>query len=359
MTFSDHAAGRQNYFDHVRLVAALGVVLSHTFPLTGHPEPLAAITGGRVDLGALCVSVFLVISGWLITQSADRRPDLWRFVRARLLRIMPGLVVVLVFTAFLLGPLVSTQTGYLRASEPYWYVLKNVALYWKANALPGVFAANPLPDVVNGSLWTLYYEVTFYGVIAMLMVTRLQRGWMAIAVVLALGFVYWYGPIPYVGRRFAFWSRLYLPFGVGMVMYYLRTQIPISAALATGSAIGLAVSALTGIAWWWFSPVAIGYLVLSAGLTPAATPLRWDLSYGVYIYAFPIQQLVASLGVRHPALHLLVSVPPTLALAWLSWRYVETPALRLVRRQTSDAHGRDRDVRARRADELASPRPLS
>ena len=177
-----------NNFDVIRLLAAIGVIFSHAFPLgqgVGTREPLTNFTHDQFSLGGVCVSVFLIISGLLITRSFDRRRTTAHYIWARALRIYPGLATVLVLGAFVLGPLVTRLPwgAYFRSPEVPLYVIRNLGLYRLQNDLPGVFTENGYPGTVNGSLSTLMYEVGFYVLIAIWGTRRgFLNGPMAIAV---------------------------------------------------------------------------------------------------------------------------------------------------------------------------------
>jgi peptidoglycan/LPS O-acetylase OafA/YrhL len=325
----------RNNLDFIRLVAATGVIFSHAFPLAQGPgtrEPLEDFTHGQMSLGRLCVAVFLVISGLLITRSQERSPSQAHYLWARVLRIFPGLGVVLLASAFVLGPAFTELPleGYLRSPDTYRYVWRNVTLFESQWELPGVFRGNPYPGAVNGSLWTLKYEVGFYLLVAGLGVTGLlRRGWAlagwGLAAVAPL--------IPYVGPRLGLWQELSLYFGSGLVLYLWRDRVRLSPWGALGC-----VGVLGATAWLGAGlPLAVGscggYLLMYLAFRP-----RWhvdlarfgDISYGVYIYAFPVQQLVmALLGGQTPAwVNVALSLPCVGGLAVLSWRWVEKPALR-------------------------------
>ena len=141
----------------MRLIAALLVVVSHTFPLAGQP---ALRIMGVEDLGALGVSIFFVISGYLVTASYHRDPK--TYLVKRLLRIEPALIAALVVTVLALGFVTTAPAG------EYWpraglYVLRNALLYPASYELPGVFQTVPMAGVVNGVLWTLRLEFSYFG----------------------------------------------------------------------------------------------------------------------------------------------------------------------------------------------------
>ncbi len=157
--------GRSNNFDSLRFLAAVAVLVSHSFAMAygTRPgvQPLTIFSRNQTDLGSVAVLVFFVISGYLITRSFDRSPQPLQFLEARVLRIFPGLFLTLVLAAALLGPTVTTFPlgDYFRNSNTAQYIFGGVSLIWLQYDLPGVFLANPTPGVVNGSLWTLYLRV--------------------------------------------------------------------------------------------------------------------------------------------------------------------------------------------------------
>ena len=175
------ASQRVNNFDAVRLAAALSVVFSHSFLIAEGSEanePFARITGNQSILGLVGVFVFFIISGYLVTESYCRRPAPGSFAARRMLRIYPGLVVNVLVCAFLIGPLVSTLPlgAYLASPELRQFLVDTLTLDPGPLHLPGVlFADNSVGLLINGSLWTLRYEVMMYLMIVALGVTHLLR----------------------------------------------------------------------------------------------------------------------------------------------------------------------------------------
>ena len=143
----------------MRLVAALCVLISHSFPLSYGAtavQPLFLLSNGQTTLGTVSVYVFFVLSGFLITGSFERQPP-HQFVLARGLRLIPGLAVVLFILIFVVGPILTTTPigEYFRSGQIYYFFARNLSLTGYVNELPGVFGTNPLPHKVDGSLWTL------------------------------------------------------------------------------------------------------------------------------------------------------------------------------------------------------------
>jgi peptidoglycan/LPS O-acetylase OafA/YrhL len=306
----------RNSFDLLRLLAAVAVIAFHTAPLAGR----APWSIGELNLGSLGVGIFFVISGYLVTDSRLRSGSLGAFLAKRLLRIGPGLVASLIVTAFVIGAFASYLPlgEYLRSPQPYRYVAKNALLYPTAYSLPGVFEDNRLPLVVNGSLWTLRVEFTLYLGLGLLGAARLLQPWAVAAIGLLFGaapFVIQAAPglVPgdlvhtaTIGAEAAFL------FFAGAFIRLVDRPLP---AWTLASALLLLTPA-----WTFGLPV----LVIWLG-SRRTVSLPSDLSYGLYVYAFPVQQVLASQG----HLSFWTSAAATLPFAAASWFLVERPALRL------------------------------
>jgi peptidoglycan/LPS O-acetylase OafA/YrhL len=326
--------GKRNNLDLLRFVAAAGVIASHAFPLgegVGTREPLEVFTHGQLTLGRLCVAVFLIISGVLIVRSWERQPDAARFLWARALRIFPGLLVALLLSAFVLGPLFTERplTEYLSTPSTFLYVLRNITLRAPQWELPGVFAANPYPNAVNGSLWTLQFEVGFYLLVLGLGLAGWVNRWMALAgwMLAAVASV--------LTGRLGLWPELYLYFGGGALLYLWRDRIRLSPWLALACVAVWVATAWVGVGCRLATGVCGAYGVLCLAFVPAGRLAdfgrRGDLSYGVYVYAFPVQQALTSLWGTRMAwwMNAALSFPVVVGLAALSWHWVEKPALSL------------------------------
>lgn len=344
---ADRVQGRDNNFNLIRIAAALGVMVSHAIPLTlGEQamEPLTELTGR--SLGRHAVAVFFVISGFLIARSFERRPSHVHWLSARALRLIPGLFVALCASAFILGPFASTMPlrAYFAAPGTWSYVPANVLLFPIQYGLPGVFEGVPFPVAVNGSLWTLSYEVLCYGGVfiagTMGIMTR-KRTFLLLALAFFLpAYAFRDGLGEMLGGRFPRLMALSYPFIIGMGMYIFRTKIPLDWRLAAGLwVVVLATSAAFPPATFPFEAtfeLALGYSTFWFAYVPKGALLKFnalgDYSYGAYIYAFPAQQLAVWLIPCQTVLtNLAISLPVTLFLAILSWRYVEKPCLAMTR----------------------------
>jgi peptidoglycan/LPS O-acetylase OafA/YrhL len=162
---------RNNNFDMLRIIAALLVILAHSYPVTKSVGmPLYDMTKGDLSIATIGVIIFFVISGYLITKSWAGNQSPLRFLWKRFLRIIPGLFVALLFTMLIIGPLVTSMPliQYLTSIDTWKYLL-NTVLYIRIDTLPTVFIDNPYrPISVNGSLWTIPIEFALYIMIMVL-----------------------------------------------------------------------------------------------------------------------------------------------------------------------------------------------
>jgi len=323
---------RHNNFDLLRLLAALLVIFSHSFLLAERSqahEPLYAVTGGQTVLGVVGVFVFFTISGYLITQSFETTASPLVFLAKRGLRIFPGLIACLVVSALALGPAVTTLPAveYFGRAEPYLYVLRNALLDVDYNRLPGVaFGPDDLGGVVDGPLWSLPCEALMYLMVFVLGLVRrltLSVGFALVGIgMLGLWFDTAAGTL-----GGALWLLGF--FAAGICCYRLPRRWLDDGRLALLALAGLVLSIpLRGFLLAF--PLLGGYLTIYLALNrriPVVPAARFgDLSYGLYIYGWPIEQCVVHFaGPRTPWWAVFASaVAVTLPVAWLSWHCVES-----------------------------------
>jgi len=362
------ARSRSNNFDALRLLGALLVLVSHAFAVSGRPEP----TFAGAALGSIGVFIFFGISGFLITKSWVREPRPGPFFAKRALRILPALFVVSVLTAYLVGPLITTApvAHYFGSPLTHAYALRNATLR-PDYLLPGVFAHNPYPRAVNGSLWTLPTEARAYAavacaglLIAFLGGTRPRLEWLRHSRVIVVGSLLLITlGIILVTLKFAGLSNKFGGYGLGLPtpteltggfsQWYLFLAFGVGAALFVwGERVALRWDAFVAVIALWVLasrapdlPLAVRTELLPALVIPYATLVvafrgtqvlrkltaRGDISYGVYLWAFPIEQIVV-LKFAHavtPGIVIAVSIPATCLLGAASWFAVERHALRL------------------------------
>jgi len=334
-TIGQATSGRDNNFNLLRMIAASSVLISHSWSIafsTTRGEPLTSFT--PFSLGQLSVTLFFGLSGFLITKSFDNRRSATEFVIARVFRLYPGLLVSLILCVFVIGSLFTVERLSLYFSDPMtWkFIPAGLSLFRLKYQLPGVFEHNPHGGV-NGSLWTLYYEVFCYICVALVGFGGMLAPRVFTAVIIAYLAVYTYLRI-HLGASASMggYTELSLPFALGAAIYVYRTRIPLNAIVL--------VSLFLGVVLLQRSPLyreAIVFTVVYGtfwlGLLRSRLVLRYNLlgdySYGMYIFAFPVQEaLVASFPGVAPWQMIAIAWPMTLILAALSWQFVENPVLR-------------------------------
>ncbi|QHW31544.1 acyltransferase [Paenibacillus rhizovicinus] len=341
-SIAEHLNQKANNFDFLRLFAATLVIFSHSYPLTGHAEvPVPFVLN---SYGSLGVKIFFLISGFLIMSSFLRNPSVVMYFKARILRVIPGLLFALALSSLVLGPLVSTlsPSDYFNNHQTYDY-FKMLFLYSVRYILPGVFEGNVYPQSVNGSLWTLEYEFTFYIMIAILGVTRLLVDKRVVLFVFFMFLTLTYYQTWLVDKsvgtihiRDFFEFGLY--FSAGMLLYSFRDYIRIDRLVAIFCVVLLLFSTWHGGLGPELFVFIGGYLIIYLALSPDIR-LTWvsrfgDFSYGMYIFAFPVQQLVVYLNggtMKSPFMNFIISFIITLILSIISWHLVEKHALKLKR----------------------------
>ncbi len=390
--------GRDNSLTFLRLAFALAVVCGHSWVLGGFgEEPLHRWTGGALSGREFAVQGFFVLSGFLIAKSLAENPSLWRFACHRAFRILPAFWVYLGLMVFVLAPWLIAlrwpdRFSYLERVTlgplPAWnYLLKNWALQGGEFNLAPLFAGNPVRFDVNGSLWSVCFEAKLYlyaaaAVGARLLPTRAALlggllaavaawsfGWVVaaffavvcvwrvlmpagrgaavlFAVVYALHAVLTFAPqaLQILPVRLVIWLLPVFdePFRVsavaflgGTLCWRYRAQFRWETRWLLLATTALAASVTCG-QWSFIMPLALPYVVLFLGARlPFQKVERWgDFSYGIYIFSFPLQQLLAHWGVAGASLpvYLAASLALSIAAGVLSWFCVEKPALRLGRR---------------------------
>lgn len=344
LTLAERARGRDNNFHLIRMLAAMLVLVSHSWPLTGTPsDPFERVVG--FSLGHLGVDVFFVVSGFLVTGSLFARPRLASFVIARARRLLPALAVAAFGVAFVLGPLVTgwPLVRYLTAWDTWRYALQN-SVTWPLGVcwtLPGVFAGNPGGPAVNGALWSLPWEITMYAMLVALGLAararRLPRATQDALIVTVAGLA----TLGLAGNEILGWSHRFeivqglrftaLFFTAGALKAF-EHRVPLRGSWALAAFVGLVLSFLHHGIPDALQPSLLAYVVLWCALVPAGVLRAYrrvgDYSYGLYLWQFPVQQcLVHAWPGLTPFTLMLAALPITLGLAALSWHLVEARAL--------------------------------
>ena len=327
-TFKGRSESRDNNFDFLRFALATLVIFSHSYPLLGvdAQEPIRLITG--FSGGFIAVSGFFIISGFLIAGSWQHSRSLWSYTRKRFLRIYPGFTVALLFCMVIVCPLGGANLATHFHNREAWRFVYHSLLLGQPPGIVGVFQYNPSPGAINGSLWTIRYEIACYILVAISgLLGVLRKRFLILSLFIgayALN-LHFYNSNEAV--------RLLTYFLAGVVFFCYREVIPYSRFLFLVSVVAMACC--FGKHFMIASPIIGTYLLFYVAFSRRLHLHRFgrygDFSYGVYLYAFPVQQLLIYYIKPHhvllPTELFLLALPVTLGLAVLSWFCVEKPSL--------------------------------
>lgn len=341
---------RLNNFDAIRLALALAVVWSHCFALwfgTEDFEPISLLLAGTYNSGNVAVLGFFAISGFLITISFAQSRSIFSYLKRRVQRILPGYIVATTLCSLLIVPAFSSRGFGVLTTHEGLGLLSNLLLrnyIVRSDAFGG--------GAVNGALWSIPYEFWCYlGVLGLGIVGVVKRRWIYPLIALAvMATRVW---LDMTGRRPGgglietiigfpyFWFNVLPPFLLGGATYVWRKQIPRSRALLVAligatlvcAHIPLADPLRTVLTRLAFPPAltyAIFYLAFDQRITLHHAARYGDFSYGVYLWGFPVQQMLIVLcrsWAPFP-LFVLMSLGGALAFGVASWQIVERHFLR-------------------------------
>lgn len=331
------SANHSNFFGLIRLFAASLVMLAHSFELMGLGYPFQAMY--KFAPGPIGVMIFFSLSGYLVARSWVSDPHLIRFFYRRALRIFPAVVACTLFTITVVGIFFSNLLfiDYLQHEVTRNFLL-NCILYIQFY-LPGVFENNPYPLAVNGSLWTLPIEFCCYMILGLTLFATQNRSSIAILMI-----IFWSASLNQYYFEL-FWNRWVSD---SFVLYAsdLRYVLKYGAYFLCGACIGLfklerflswftigiAATLLIGFSQFAFAPFLLPILIVGLGIRPITKSFQWtlksDYSYGLYIYAFPVQQGLAAINpLMAWEVYFALTVLITTSLAAASWHFIEKPAL--------------------------------
>ena len=339
----------KNNFHLIRFVAASLVLFGHCYPLTGRGnyDYITIASQGIFPTSHMGVCIFFIVSGYLVSQSLQNSQNIKSFIWKRMLRIFPALTVVLLLCVFVVGPICTTLSynTYWMLPETYRF-LKLIKLYpYIENSLPGVFENNP-EKAVNGSLWTLPYEITMYFFLVFLQLINLfkKRSLILILFIISIPISTYYifntSPlklIPIIHLSFTDTLEFGIFFMVGTLTCLFKDKVQfrfVYFIVITFLWFGLGLLHITSSTTIKaISFIALPYIVLYlANLKGKLNTFSkfGDFSYGIYIYAFPIQQMIVNFNTTNISILklFLLSSLIVLPLSIISWYLVEEPALR-------------------------------
>ncbi|KXI26825.1 acyltransferase family protein [Paraglaciecola hydrolytica] len=339
---ADYLSGRNNNFNLVRFIASIMVLVSHSFVIvTGskYSEPL------RVSLnmtwGSIAVDVFFISSGFLIYNSFQRKKSLLSFTWARIVRIYPALFFCVIFTVFAIG-IVSSELppdNYLLSNQVYVYLIKNILLITGIEyQLPGVFLNTPLNNMVNGSLWTLPYELLMYLLLALFLISlKLINSnsniplFLLITVIILATVNICIHLTPNLSSSLI---KLTFFFFCGATYCAYANKVKLSFRYFILSLVVIIITAFNKDIFVFGYFIFLPYVIFYLAYIPSGFILNFnklgDYSYGLYLYAFPIQQIIVFQIPNITISQMIVySFICTLVLAILSWQLIEKRALKM------------------------------
>ena len=323
---------RNNSFDLIRHIAAFMVLVSHHFALSGMDEPGIA---GYNSLGGIAVIAFFSISGLLITQSYINSRSFGDYISKRCARIFPALILCAFVMTYIGGGLFAE--GYAGSSTAFIDFLR-ISLFGRAN-IEQVTGGFIFSESFNGSLWTLKIEFGFYLLLALALVIyrRALTPWILLAAFSLATYVlgnYGSGPLT---KKLALYSAAGVAFFAGAVIalhkHHFNDKRVLALTLVAGmglvlTSIGTSMAGMLATLGFCLATVSLGLIYVDQTIRG-----RFDISYGVYLYAFPVQQVIINKTSLGFVPSMLVSAVVVIVLAIVSWRLVERPALQFVHRR--------------------------
>ena len=341
---------RTNNFDGIRIIAASMVIIGHAYALTGKPP--APVIWQNVIHG-FALEIFFSISGYLILKSFFYDPNFGRFLAKRALRIFPALIALVIVTTFVLGPLVTTASLNDYFFSPSFSTYYSNIILKVSHFLHGVFENNIYPKAVNGVLWTLpveflmYLSVPLTAAVSLVALRKHRIAFDLLWTIFTLGLIIGYLCVV----QYKIWDVSHIVlfqraplahlllvapfFGVGGMIFiaerYTTRQIPVVVLIAAAVLLQVYQSPMLKILAFIFIPIII--IRVGQASWPVLRDLgRWgDLSYGTYLYGFPVAQVLSMYYLTTLPLfaHIILALLISYVLAFGSWHLVEKRALRL------------------------------
>jgi peptidoglycan/LPS O-acetylase OafA/YrhL len=323
----------------LRLIAASLVIYAHSYalsPRATHGDDLTSWLG--IYSGSVAVYVFFFVSGFLVTGSWLRQRSLRAFLAARAIRIVPAYLACLAGGALIVGTVASARPAAEHLTDPLTWRY----IYWNLTFpegfqfnIPGVFDENRQQGI-NGSLWTLPAEVRAYALLAIFgllgLLDRLPR--LLLALLIGFWLVVFEGfRIPLVGVSDTLPMLGY--FALGAVAWAARHALILDGRVVISLLIATAIGRESG-AYAYLFALSLSYTCLWFAYGPRRLlgfNRFGDYSYGVYLWGFPMQQLVVNvIPSATPTLITLVAWPTALGCAMLSWHAIEKPTMQWRKR---------------------------
>lgn len=323
-----------NNFDFLRLLFSSLVIVSHSYPLTGRKEWFGEITNGQLSLGSLSVECFFIMSGYLIFTSLKNSKSIISYVWKRVLRIFPALVGLVLVTGVILS-FITSNCMFMGTKKFMSYSLNLLSLYNVKYPIGDIFSTNPYPKVINGSLWSLSYEFTMYLLVGLLFWVRKSKVtiYILVLIYLATSFLY-YNESSFLRNEFQILMldvdqlyKLTSYFVAGSILSFVDFKKYNSLWLRSTLFCVLLGSLIIGV----FKELSIFILpifilLVATTSTPylrSVAKKTGDLSYGIYIYGFLLQQVLMYYFNLSTWILTIIALPISLIFAYLSWHLIE------------------------------------
>lgn len=332
-----------NNFDIIRLIASLMVIYAHSYaiaPKEGKMDLVTRLTG-ITHAGEIAVFIFMFLSGALVFKSMEHSLSMKDFITKRFFRIYPPLVVCIIFCVSL-GLIFTDLTiiNYLKDPQLYKYILGNLKLIWNEHFLPGVFTDHPNQGV-NGSLWSITLEARLYimvGMFGMFGLLKYRDTANIVIIFLIFGVLTFPNLMPLVGSNqelfgLGVFPQYTITFLIGGLIYYNNKNFIMNYGIVVCLLIVTILTSDTSLhkTFIMLFSIALAYQI-STSKTIIKFRLKEDISYGVYLYGWPMAQVVYKLLPKvGPEINTILSCILTIIVAKLSWKYIEKPAIRFSR----------------------------
>ena len=336
LTLEQVVKRNNNNFDLIRLSAAIAVIYGHSFALFP--------TNGQVEIvrfflvkeysGSLAVFAFFFLSGIFITASFINSETHFQFIIKRVFRIWPALIVCILITVFIIGPIFTNLniSSYFMSRQTWHYLIKNSIMLKFEPKLADIFSNNLFKESPNGSLWTLPTEIRCYILVLILGIAGLLKRKITVVAIFLFSLIYHHSNFI---TSLAF-GGLIMPmifFLAGTLSYKFKEYLIIDYKIEIGLIVGcIAAYFINQHAFWviFYCTFLYSILFIASTKTIRRIKLPGDYSYGIYIYGFLIQQMIAHLLPQITAYpSMLISIPVTVVISIISWHYIELPSLKL------------------------------
>lgn len=324
----------------MRLLFASSVIVSHSYPLTQTPEIFSEITNGQLSLGGLAVDIFFIMSGYLILTSLKFSKTPQNYLWKRVLRLFPALAFVLLLT-LIWTPILYSGSNILEEKTFWTYLPNNLSLYNLQYNINHVMETNPYPGAINGSLWSLCYEFTMYMFILLLFPLRKKKilPFIVVAAFIVSFYCMFFRPnflsnfyyaLQLVPKQLYKLSTFFIAGSVLTFFDLKKINTPITKATLAMLLILSIVFNVYQYASYFILPVLTILVGLSYSSILNYIPHKiGDISYGMYIYGFPVQQSFMHFFDFSPHLLTICSLPVAAVFSYISWNLIEKRAMKL------------------------------